>query len=139
MTDPVHRELELDTPVADVWRAVTDPERLSRWLADEVSLELWPGGEASFTIGDRTLDGWVEEVTAPSDRGAEGRLAFWWAERDEPASRVELTVSELPGGTLLRVRETRPMDVVDLVGIPLGGYGCHSYGPALAGPVLIAT
>ncbi|MHB1570885.1 MAG: SRPBCC family protein [Solirubrobacteraceae bacterium] len=131
MTDLIHRELELDVPLSEVWSAVTDPERLSSWLADEVSLEPWPGGEASFTIGERVMHGWVEEVRAPAGEHGQGRLAFWWAEGDEPASRVELTVSIGSGGTLLRVEETRPLDVVDLVGIPLGGQAGRSFGPAM--------
>ncbi|MGH2888649.1 MAG: hypothetical protein ACRDNJ_03375, partial [Solirubrobacteraceae bacterium] len=75
--------------------------------------------------------GWVEEVTPPAGARGEGRLAFWWAEGDEPASRVELTVIPVEGGARLRVRETRPLHVLDLVGIPLGGSGGATYGPAL--------
>ena len=36
------------------------------WLADEVELELRPGGDASFRIGDEVRTGWVEEVRAPA-------------------------------------------------------------------------
>ena len=34
MTDLIERELALPAPVEDVWRAITDPEWLSGWLAD---------------------------------------------------------------------------------------------------------
>ena len=92
MTDLIERELSLPASLADVWRAITDPYWLSGWLADDVELELRPGGEASFRLGDELRTGWVEEVSAPVDdpeRGT-GCLAFWWAVDDEPASRVEL-------------------------------------------------
>jgi uncharacterized protein YndB with AHSA1/START domain len=131
MTDLITRELELPAAPDEVWRALTDPGWLESWLADTVSLELWPGGEALFTFGDRVRTGWVEEVSAPSANGDDGRLAFWWAEDDAPASRVELAISQSEAGTLLRVVETRPLQALDLVGIPLPGTGGATYGPAL--------
>jgi uncharacterized protein YndB with AHSA1/START domain len=138
MTDRIQRELELGAPPADVWQAVTDPDRLADWLADEVLLELWPGGEAQFRIGAEIRTGWVEEVSPPragarDDRldGA-GRLAFWWAAEGEPASRVELQLIPLDGeATRLRVVETRPLEILELVGVPLPGNGGSGYGPAL--------
>jgi uncharacterized protein YndB with AHSA1/START domain len=134
MTDLIHRELELAATPADVWEALTDSAWLESWLADVVLLELWPGGEARFTIGEDVRTGWVEEVTPPalsqSDPGT-GRLAFWWAQDGEPASRVELELRPTADGTRLRVVETRPLQVLDLVGIPLPGTGGVSYGPAL--------
>ncbi|HXO07054.1 MAG TPA: SRPBCC domain-containing protein [Solirubrobacteraceae bacterium] len=134
MTDLIERELSLPASVADVWRAITDPQWLSGWLADDVELELLPGGEASFTIGDEVRTGWVEEVSAPAaDRdGGTGCLAFWWARDDEPASRVELVITETSDArTRLRVVETRPLEILDLVGVPLGGHGSTRFGPAL--------
>jgi len=134
MTDLIERELALPAPAADVWRAITDPGWLTGWLADEVELELRPGGDARFLIGDEVRNGWVEEVSAPSenlDRGT-GCLAFWWALDDEPASRVELILTPISEReTHLRVVETRPLEILDLVGVPLRGHGSTRYGPAL--------
>lgn len=134
MTDLIQRELVLPASPEEVWNVLTDPAWLESWLADAVSLELWPGGEAQFTIGDRVLDGWVEEVIPPAGEGEEqafGRLAFWWAQDGEPASRVELAVSATASGTRLIVVETRPLQVLDLVGVPLPGHGGSRFGPAL--------
>jgi uncharacterized protein YndB with AHSA1/START domain len=138
MTDSVQRELVLSAAAADVWRAVTDPDRLADWLADEVALELRPGGEARFRIGAEIRTGWVEEVSppsagAPSDqRHRAGRLAFWWAVDGEPASRVELQLIPVSAdATRLRVVETRPLEILDLVGIALPSHGGSRYGPAL--------
>lgn len=130
MTDLIERELPLPAGPDDVWRAITDPAWLSGWLADEVQLELRPGGDAYFRLGDEIRAGWVEEVSAPSE--GTGRLAFWWARGDEPASRVELMLTEVSERqTWLRVVETRPLEILDLVGIPLGGRGSTRFGPAL--------
>jgi len=129
MTERIERELELEaTPVA-VWAAVTG----DGWLADEVALELRPGGEASFRSSGWEKQGWIEDVREPYGADdAPARLVFWWAAGEEPASRVELTI-EAAGerAARLRVVETRPLELLDLVGIPLHGASGPSYGPAL--------
>jgi uncharacterized protein YndB with AHSA1/START domain len=121
MADRIERELRLEAPPATVWQAITG----DGWLADEVQLELHPGGEARFRSAEGVKQGWVEEARAPD------RLAFWWARGEEPATRVELRLDEEDGGTRLRIRETRPLEVLDLVGIALPGSAGRSYGPAL--------
>ncbi len=133
MTELVQRELELNMSAEEAWRALIDPEWLSAWLADEVELDCVPGGEARFRLGSEIREGWVEEVSAPDeDPDGQGRLTFWWAEDDGPASRVELELAPLADGrTLLRVAETRPLELLDLVGVPLPGTHSSGYGPAL--------
>lgn len=125
MTDLIERSMDFSASPREVWEALTDPAWLESWLADAVWLELRPGGEARFTIGERERTGWVEEVAE------ESRLAFWWADDGEPASRVELTLTPLLDGTRLRVTETRPLELLDLVGVPLPGHGGQRFGPAL--------
>ena len=133
MTDLIRRELQLPASTDEVWAALTDPERLGAWLADEAEIELWPGGDARFVTDGVVRTGWVEEVLPPraDGEGAPARLAFWWAAGDEIASRVELSVSPVAGGSRLRVVETRPLQVLDLAGIPLSGNGGRGFGPAL--------
>jgi uncharacterized protein YndB with AHSA1/START domain len=135
MSDKIEREIELPASVQTVWQTLTDPDCLSEWLADEVWLDLRPGGDALFVSGEEVKTGWVEEVSPPGEDGAgTGRLAFWWAVDDEPASRVSFSVtSRDEGSSLLRIVETRPLEVLDLVGVPLPGHGGRSYGPALVG------
>jgi uncharacterized protein YndB with AHSA1/START domain len=136
MTERIERELELDASPSEVWQALTDRDWLAEWLADEVFLELRPGGEARFRFGDSERSGWVEELTPPRPDGRSGRvlarLTFWWAQDEEPASRVELELTaEESSRTLLRVTETRPLELLDLVGLRLPGAGGGTYGPAL--------
>jgi uncharacterized protein YndB with AHSA1/START domain len=130
MIDQIERELRLPATPQEVWEVVTD----SGWLADDVSLELVPGGEANFSSEDWSKSGWVEEAVPPDpgDDGS-GRLIFWWSTDGEPATRVELTLEpEGEGATRLRVVEARPLDALDVFGIPLprtsGGSGT---GPAM--------
>ncbi len=121
MNDRIEREVLVEASPEEVWDAITR----AGWLADEVELELRPGGDALFRSGDEVKTGWVEDV-----RPAE-RLAFWWAIDGEPATRVELTLVDEMAATRLRVVETRPLDVLDLVGTPLPGIGGRTFGPAL--------
>lgn len=122
MADRIERLLSLLAPPETVWEVVTG----DGWLAEQVRLDLRPGGDAYFHSGRSSKAGWVEEATAPS------RLAFWWAVDDEPATRVELTLEQDDdGGTRLRVVESRPLAVLDLIGTPLGRTGGAPFGPAL--------
>jgi uncharacterized protein YndB with AHSA1/START domain len=121
MTERIERELVIDASADAVWDAVTT----DGWLADEVDLDLRPGGDAAFRSPDGERTGWIEDVCAPS------RLTFWWAADGEAATRVELTLDDDDGATRLRVVETRPLDVLDLVGMPLPGISGPTFGPAL--------
>jgi uncharacterized protein YndB with AHSA1/START domain len=121
MTERIERELTVEAPADLVWHAVIS----DGWLAEEVVFELQPGGDASFRSGDGTKTGWVEDVLVGE------RLAFWWASDDDPATRVELTLTEEGEQTRLRVVETRPLDRLDLVGTPLPGIAGKTFGPAL--------
>lgn len=110
-----------------VWTVITS----DGWLAERVELELTPGGDARFSDpgGERT--GWVEEALPPSGDGP-GRLVYWWGPEGEPATRVELTlVPEGRASTRLRVIESRPLEALELVALPLPGQGDVSRGPAM--------
>jgi uncharacterized protein YndB with AHSA1/START domain len=121
MSERIERELWLPATPEAVWEAITS----DGWLADRVSLDLRIGGDAEFESGEGVRTGWVEDVSAPE------RLAFWWALEDEPASRVEFRIDSVDDHTRLRVVETRPLEVLDLVGLPLPGAGRARFGPAL--------
>jgi uncharacterized protein YndB with AHSA1/START domain len=127
MTDQIERELLLPAPPQQVWDVITGPG----WLASQVEWELEPGGEARFSDGEHVREGWVEEAVPP-DTGESGRLAFWWSADGEPASRVEVTLEpEGDGYTRLRVVEARPLEVLDVTGIPLPRGGDAQRGPAM--------
>ena len=126
MTEHVEREQLIAAAPDQVWEVITG----DGWLAEEVALELTPGGEARFRWADTTREGWVEEAIAPDEGDA--RLVFWWAHDDEVASRVQLTLE--PEGeqfTRLRVVETRPLEILDVTGIPLRGASQSQHGPML--------
>lgn len=136
VTERIERHWELPASVQDAWHAVTQPGWLTLWLADEVELELRPGGAARFRLGDVERTGWVEQASPPqANDEPDGRLAFWWSADGEPASRVELTLTAIDDAACsIRVIETRPLEILDLAGIPTPGHG-----GATPGPMLIAA
>jgi len=95
----IHREIVLPAPRADVWEALTDPERLEDWFANDVDLDLRPGGGATF----RWSNGEERHATV-TEVDPERRLAFEWD--DEGA--VELTLDDDVDGTRLTVIESSP-------------------------------
>lgn len=124
----VERELVIPAGTDEVWEIVTG----DGWLADEVSLELTPGGDACFRTAGSTRTGWVEEAQPPRHADDPARLVFWWDNDGEPASRVELVLEPLDDrATRLRVAETRPLEMLDVRGIPLPDSGSRHYGPSL--------
>ncbi len=95
----VRRVVVLPVDREEVWSALTDPERLEEWFANEVELDARPGGAGVFR--------W--------DNGEERRAVV---ERVEPEERLELaleddgtvafTLEDDPDGTRLTVVESAP-------------------------------
>lgn len=90
-------DTELDAPVERVWRALSEPEILARWL-----LPVTPGaasGEFSLDGGEK-LDGRIDCTILESKPPR--RLSLLWrppAEKGKPAAEtvVDFTLTELPG------------------------------------------
>jgi uncharacterized protein YndB with AHSA1/START domain len=96
----VERETLIEASPDEVWEALTDEDRLEEWLAPEVELDPFEGGEISVRDGDDRRTGTVETV----EEGE--RFAFTWSRPGEGESFVEFTIEALPGGTRLTVVET---------------------------------
>lgn len=100
----IRREIVLPNPREEVWEALTEPDRLEDWFANDVDLDLRPGGGASF----RWSNG--EERSATVTLVEPGRrLAFEWDDCDsEGGGEVEFTLDDDADGTRLTVIETAP-------------------------------
>lgn len=96
----VQREVVFKTPLEEVWRALTRPEHLQTWFANEVELDLRPGGTGVFRWDDGSVRRAVVE-----DVEEERRFAFRWSDVDGNESRVELALAEDSEGTRLTVTE----------------------------------
>jgi uncharacterized protein YndB with AHSA1/START domain len=104
----VTRSVELDAPPADVWDALTEETLLREWLADEVELEVEPGGE----IVCRYADGEERRGEVELVEEAE-RLAWSWRREGAEPSRVELVLDAVAAGTRLTIFETAPIAIAD--------------------------
>ena len=101
------------TDLDDLWSAITNPERLARWIAT-VNGDLRLGGEfdAVFTSG------WsgrarVEACERPT------RLVVALAPATDQATTIEVSLSAVAGGTQLVVEER---------GLPIGDLGSYGAG-----------
>jgi uncharacterized protein YndB with AHSA1/START domain len=99
--DPVEIERDIVFPAspAEVWEALTEPERLEEWFASEASLDLRPGGEGVFRWGDGD-----ERRAVVRELEPEERLVLDW----DDDGQVVLELEEVDGGTRLHVVETSP-------------------------------
>jgi len=95
----IEREIVLPATREEAWSALTEPDELREWFANDVELEAIPGGDAVFR--------W--------DNGEERRAVVESVEEQERLvlhfdddGYVELALEDAVGGTLVRVRETAP-------------------------------
>ena len=95
----IRREIILPAPREEVWDALTEPDRLADWFANDVDLDLRPGGGASF----RWSNGESRTATV-TEVDPERRLAFEW----DDEGVVAFTLDDDPDGTRLTVVETSP-------------------------------
>jgi uncharacterized protein YndB with AHSA1/START domain len=95
----IHKEIVLPASRDEVWSALTDPRRLEEWFANDVELDLRPGGGATF----RWRNGEARRATV-TEVDPEERLVFEWDDEGE----VELTLEDDADGTRLTVVETSP-------------------------------
>lgn len=95
------KEVLLPVEPDEAWDAVTEPDALEAWLADEVELDLREGGEATFVLEDGEQRRAIVEEVSPGER-----WSFWWWTGDAPGSRVTVELAPAVGGTRVRVTES---------------------------------
>jgi uncharacterized protein YndB with AHSA1/START domain len=95
----IRKEIVLPAPREEVWQALTDPERLADWFANDVELDLRPGGGMHFRWGNGE-----ERRATVTEVEPEERLAFEWDDEGE----VAFTLADDADGTRLTVVETAP-------------------------------
>jgi uncharacterized protein YndB with AHSA1/START domain len=109
--ETVERQVTLPASPEEVWDLLTRPEELATWLGDDVVLDPTPG--AAGRVLER--DGQEHHLTVEEvDEAA--RLSWrWWTPGDHgqqtDASRVVITLTPSPSGTVLRVVEELPRPV----------------------------
>ena len=95
----IRKQIVLPAGRDEVWAALTDPRQLEEWFANDVELDLRPGGEARFSGGNGESRTAIVSVVVPEER-----LAFEWV----GVGVVEFTLVDDVDGTRLTVVETSP-------------------------------
>jgi uncharacterized protein YndB with AHSA1/START domain len=95
----IEREIVFPASPTEVWEALTDPDRLEEWFANDVELDAQPGGEGIFRWDDGE-----ERRAVVREAEPEERLVLDW----DDAGEVVLELEEVEGGTRLHVVETSP-------------------------------
>lgn len=110
-TEPVVKEVRIDAPPETVFGFFTEPEKLTRWLCDEATVDPRPGGvnhqthpgDADNPNGPYLMRGRFVEVSPPS------RVVFTWGYENPDvgvppdSSTVEVTLEPDGDGTILRL------------------------------------
>jgi uncharacterized protein YndB with AHSA1/START domain len=112
MTDRIEKTIELKAPVSRVWKALTDHEEFGKWFRVRLEAPFVPG---QVTHGQITYPGYehVRWEAVVQKMEPERLFSFTWhpnavEPKDysaEPPTLVEFTLTEIRGGTLLRIVE----------------------------------
>jgi uncharacterized protein YndB with AHSA1/START domain len=95
----VTREIVFPASPDEVWEALTDPDQLEEWFANDVELDPREGGAGVFRWDDGEERRATVLVAEPGER-----LVLDWDEEGE----VEFLLEEVEEGTRLLVREATP-------------------------------
>lgn len=102
MTDQFVTEVDLPGPAEEVFRHLTDPAAMIRWMGQHATLEPLPGGAFEVDINGVPVRGRYLEVDPPR------RVLVSWgvagnADLPPGATEVEFTLIPTPVGTRLRL------------------------------------
>ena len=100
-------------PIEDVWSALTEPERLARWIGTYQGAR-GPGGTGIFTMTHEAGEHAGEPMTIV-ECDPPRRLVVEWVQEGTEGWRVDLTLTAEEGRTVLRFVQVFPAgaDVVD--------------------------
>jgi uncharacterized protein YndB with AHSA1/START domain len=118
MTDQFSTEVDLPAPAEEVFRHLTDPAAMIRWMGQHAALKPVPGGAFEVDINGVPVRGQYLEIDPPH------RVLVSWgvagnADMPPGATEVEFTLTPIPAGTRLRLVHR---------GLPLGQEQIHAAG-----------
>lgn len=108
----IRREVVLEAPIGEVWRALADPDGLSAWFGAEAHGAIAPGAQVRFAFPDGS-----ERAAAIEEVVPERRLAFRWlpfarlpdgSTLARPVTRVEVLLEPEGDATIMRIDEHEP-------------------------------
>jgi uncharacterized protein YndB with AHSA1/START domain len=113
-TDRIEKEMVMKAPRARVWRALTDAAEFGKWFGVEIKDSFAPGARVHGKITIRGYEHVPFEVTVEK---MEPESLFSWRWHPyavdpntdysaEPKTLVECELTDVPGGTRLRIVES---------------------------------
>lgn len=101
-TESFTTELDLHAPIEEVFRHLTDPDAMTRWMGQHATLEPAQGGAFELDINGVPVRGRYLHIDPPR------RVVVSWgvagnAEIPPGATEVEFTLTPTPVGTRLRL------------------------------------
>jgi uncharacterized protein YndB with AHSA1/START domain len=102
MTDLFETEMDLNAPLEEVFRHLTDPAAMVCWMGQHANLEAAPGGAFEVDINGVPVRGRYVELDPPR------RVVVSWGvagstELPPGSTEVEFTLSPIASGTRLRL------------------------------------
>jgi len=101
-TDPYHTSIEITAPPAVVYRYLTEPESMVRWMGEFAVLDARPGGEFTVDINGVPVRGHYIDLDPPH------RLVIAWGHAGSDllppgSSTVEISLEPAGDGTRLQL------------------------------------
>jgi uncharacterized protein YndB with AHSA1/START domain len=118
-------------PIEDVWSALTEPDRLARWIGTyEGERAVGGGGTFAMTHEEGEAAG---EPTTIVECDPPRRLVIEWVQQDTDAWRIDLDLWVEDGRTHLRFTQVFPADA-DVVDVAMGWHWyLEKYGAEISG------
>jgi uncharacterized protein YndB with AHSA1/START domain len=112
--DRIVKVVELDAPVARVWRALTDHEEFGEWFRVRLDQPFKPGAKSTGSMTYPGFEGWPWLATVERIEH-EKLFSFRWHDYEEqsgldiadhPTTLVEFRLEPTGGGTRLTITES---------------------------------
>ncbi|MEO7720071.1 MAG: SRPBCC domain-containing protein [Capsulimonas sp.] len=111
--DTIEREITVRASKERVFNAIVDPNQIVAWFPDTVQGKIEVGERPVFTFGEKEIQLYVRTID-PHDYvaynwvpcGSEAPDGFLGDVLAEPHTLVEFRLTEVPGGTLVKVKES---------------------------------
>jgi uncharacterized protein YndB with AHSA1/START domain len=102
MAEPYVTEVDIAAPVEEVFRHLTDPAAMTRWMGQHATLDPVPGGGFAVDVNGVPVRGSYLEVDPPR------RVVLSWGMAGNPdlppgSTQVEFTLTPTGSGTRLRL------------------------------------
>lgn len=105
-------ERQYPAPPASVWKALTDPHDLERWLLARVELDLRVGGTISFRF---LIPPHAEPIATITRLNVGSLLEYHWSKHNAPSLLCWHVTAGPDGGSTLVLRQTLESgDILDL-------------------------